>query len=209
MKTFQIHLIRHGQTEGNLRGQYIGRIDLPVTREGLKSLKRKKEESSYPKVEAVFSSPMRRCIETAGVLYPGADVTEIAELREYDFGVFEGKTAQELDGRPDYMAWCAGKMAPPEGEDIRGFAERLCLGLNRVVREMMARSVTSAAVIMHGGAIMMLLSVCGLPRRGLLEWTVDNGCGYTVRITPSLYQRSGVVEVIGEVPCERPEQGGE
>ncbi len=53
----------------------------------------------------------------------------------------------------------------------------------------------SAGVIMHGGAIMMLLGACAVPRHKPVEWTSDTGRGYSLLITPSLYHKSGVVEV--------------
>ena len=54
--------------------------------------------------------------------------------------------------------------------------------------------ITDAGVIMHGGAIMMLLGVSAVPHHKPVEWTADCGRGYSIRITPSLYGKSGVVE---------------
>jgi alpha-ribazole phosphatase len=48
---------------------------------------------------------------------------------------------------------------------------------------------------MHGGAIMMLLSATAVPRRQTVEWTSENGKGYSVLVTPSLYHSSGIIEV--------------
>ena len=53
----------------------------------------------------------------------------------------------------------------------------------------------NAAVIMHGGAVMMLLANCAVPRRGAVEWQCENGRGYSVSVTPSLYHSSGIIEV--------------
>ena len=50
----------------------------------------------YPQVDAVFSSPLKRCTETAKVIYPDRNPIVLDDLREYDFGEFEGKTAEEL-----------------------------------------------------------------------------------------------------------------
>ena len=43
MKTYKLHLIRHGMTEGNLNGQYIGRTELPVLPEGVTKLENLKK----------------------------------------------------------------------------------------------------------------------------------------------------------------------
>ena len=60
-------LIRHGKTAGNLAGRYIGcRTDEPLCPEGIAQLRM----GRYPAVERVFASPLRRCRETARLLYP-------------------------------------------------------------------------------------------------------------------------------------------
>lgn len=58
MKTFKLHLIRHGMTAGNLQGLYIGSgTDLPLCDEGRAQLAELKERFVYPQVDTVFSSP--------------------------------------------------------------------------------------------------------------------------------------------------------
>ena len=197
MRTFRIHLIRHGATDANVLGQYIGsRTDSPLSPEGLRELKNLKENLEYPYIEKLYSSPMLRCKQTAGVLYPGMDVTTLDELTEYDFGLFDGKTASELEIDPNFIEWTSGKLtAPPEGEDNMDFIKRICLGLHKIVLDMSENEIYEAGVIMHGGAIMTLLASTAVPRKTALEWTTDNGRGYTLLITPSLYFSQGVTEV--------------
>ncbi len=197
MKTYKIHLIRHGFTDANLKGQYIGnRTDLPLSPEAVTELQSLRESVDYPDVEAVYCSPMLRARQSAAVLYPDNNPIPVDELTEYDFGDFEGKTADELEGNPDYMAWAAGQLsAPPGGETNNNFIKRTALGLNLIVRDMMEKGITNSAVVMHGGSIMMLLSNTAVPRRKAVEWTSENGRGYSVMITPSLYHSSGIIEV--------------
>ena len=197
MKTYKIHLIRHGMTDANVLGTYIGnRTDMPLSPEGVRELKNLKQNLEYPSVEAVYTSPMLRCRQTAAMLFEGFDAIPLDELTEYDFGDFEGKTAGELEISPEYLEWTSGKIsAPPDGETTAAFVKRLALGLNMIVRDMMQKEIRESAVIMHGGAIMMLLSACAVPRRRSVEWTSDNGRGYSLLITPSLYHSSGIVEV--------------
>ncbi len=200
MKTYKIHLIRHGLTEGNLKQQYIGSTDLPLAGVGVKELMKLRDELDYPKVDKVYSSPMLRCKQTAAILYPSKDIQLVDNLREIDFGEFEGKTAGELESLPSYADWAAGRInAAPGGEDNTEFTKRLCVGLNQIVRDMMASGAEHSAVIMHGGAIMALLSACAVPRRSMVEWTCAAGSGFSLLITPSLYHSSGVVEVVDYV----------
>ena len=196
MRTLKIHLIRHGATDANIRGQYIGcKTDMPLSPEGLNELRLLKENMEYPQIERVYSSPMLRCKQTAAVLYPDNDVISVENLKEYDFGIFEGKTAAELEGNPYFAPWTSGKLsAPPEGEENTDFIKRLCIGLNQIIVDMLNNDLSEAAVIMHGGAIMMLLGATAVPQHKPVEWTADNGRGYSILITPSLYHKSGIVE---------------
>ena len=97
----KIYLIRHGKTKGNLEERYIGRTDEPLCEAGRENLKK----YQYPQVEMVFTSPMKRCMQTAETIYPGQQYQCIEELRESDFGAFEGHTYKELSGDVRYQAW--------------------------------------------------------------------------------------------------------
>lgn len=201
MQTYKLYLIRHGMTTGNLTGQYIGRSNLPVTTNGIKELNDLRSLGIYPLCQMVFSSPLKRAVQTAEIIFPDSEIIKENDFSEIDFGEFEGKTPLELKDREDYTKWVKGELpAAPGGENTVDFAARLCMGVNRSLRTMMERGVTSAGVVMHGGAIMTLLSVSALPRRKMKDWACGNGRGYIVRITPSLYMKSGILEVIGEIP---------
>lgn len=201
MRTLKIHLIRHGATDANYDGRYIGcKTDLPLAPEGLNELRLLKDDIDYPEIERLYSSPMLRCRQTGAVLYPDFEPVTVEELKEYDFGSFENKTAAELESNLYFIPWTSGRLAaPPGGEDNSEFIKRICVGFNKIVLDMIESGLTESAVIMHGGAIMMLLGVSAVPRSKPVEWTADNGRGYSVRVTPSLYHKSGVIEVYGIV----------
>ncbi len=197
MRTLRIHLIRHGSTDANALGQYIGcKTDAPLSPEGLNELRLLKENMEYPEIDSLYSSPMLRCRQTAAVLYPDNGLIMVENLKEYDFGDFEGKTASQLENDADFLNWAAGKIPPPNGEDNTEFIKRLCLGLQQIVLDMIEKGKSEAAVIMHGGAIMMLLGATAVPRHRSVEWTADPGRGYSLLISPSLYHKSGIVEVV-------------
>ena len=201
MRTYKIHFIRHGLTEANLDGRYIGKTDLPLCSAGIERLEELKTKIDYPYTELIFSSPLARCLETAEIIYPSIEPTVIEELAEYDFGEFENKTALELENDEDYKGWTSGRIpSPPNAEDPKAFTERLALGLNKMVRIMMEKGVYDAAAVMHGGAIMTLFSATALPRRAAVEWITEDGLGYTAKITPSLYGKSGIIEIVDTVP---------
>ena len=64
----RVILIRHSKTAGNLKGRYIGTTDEPLCEEGIRLL----EGKTYPAAELVYVSPMKRCRETASLIYPDA-----------------------------------------------------------------------------------------------------------------------------------------
>ena len=195
MITYKIHLIRHGITDGNLQGKYIGVTDLPLSPDGVNELVELKGLIDYPQVGAVYTSPLLRCRQSANILFPNRPLIEVENFKEFNFGIFENKTAQELENTAAYKDFISGRIsAPPEGEDNAEFVTRLCVGLKEVVMDMMEKKITESAAIMHGGAIMMLLGACAVPQHKPVEWTADNGRGYSLLVTPSLYHKSGVVE---------------
>ncbi len=200
MRTYRIHFIRHGLTDANKDGRYIGVTDLPLSEDGAEELMSIRNKGELPEVGMLFSSPLKRCTESCELLFPDSEPIIIDELCEYDFGDFENKTVFELEGTDGYIQWTSGCACPPNGEDSRAFVERIALGLNKMVRRMMEAEVYEATAVMHGGVMMTLFASCALPQRNAVEWTSPVGGGYTALITPSLYGRSGVIEIIDTVP---------
>lgn len=208
MKSYTIHLIRHGVTEGNLLGQYIGRTDSPLAPEGIARLQELKERGEYPTAQAYFSSPLKRCVQTLEVLYPGVKPIIINDFRECDFGDWEGKTAQELSDSPEFAAWVnSGEtITPPNGENGGVFMQRVCAAFEKIVDSMMRSGTTSAVLVAHGGTLMSILSAYGLPRASFYDWMTENGCGYSMRVTPGLWMRSMVAEVYATIPAGQPKE---
>lgn len=209
MKSYYIQLIRNGLTAGNLDGKYIGHIDEPLNAEGIEQIKQMKQDYIYPVVEAVFSSPLARCTETAKLIYPGREPIIMDGLIEYNFGEFEGKTAEELEEHPVFASWLAGDkgVAPPFGESNEEFSKRIATTFIKIVDGLIESGVTKSAIVTHGGVIMALLSLFGLPEAPMHEWLTPGGCGYTVRVTPSLWSQGKKMEVIAQIPEIPGEQG--
>ena len=175
-------LIRHGKTEGNLRGAYVGRTDESLCDAGKAALSGK----NMPSVELVFSIPMKRCTETAKLLYPETIPMVVHELKECDFGRFEMHTWQELSGDPEYQAWIdSGGMAPfPEGESHEAFEKRCCEGFSEVYRQCREKGCQRAAIVAHGGTIMEILDAWSDPHKDYFDWQIKNGEYLTVTCVP-------------------------
>lgn len=167
-------LIRHGQTQGNLERRYIGcRTDEPLCAAGREALRLRR----YPAVSRVFASPMRRCVETAAILYPGIRPEIVPDFMECDFGAFEGKNHAELSGRSDYQAWIdsGGALPFPGGESRAAFAARCVRAFERL-RAQNPRE--DCALIVHGGTIMAILERFAVPGRDYFAYQAPNGDGF-------------------------------
>lgn len=174
----KIIFIRHGKTAGNLERRYIGRTDEPLCEQGRDELQKSFAAGIYPQADCVLASPMKRCVETAGLLYPGLQPVIVQDFRECDFGAFEGKNYAELNGDAAYQSWIdsGGTAAPPDGEGKADFAKRCCGSFWEALKA--CAEDASVAVIVHGGTIMALLEAFGVPKRGFYDYQVGNGDGY-------------------------------
>lgn len=203
MKSYQVHLIRHGLTDANFNGQYIGATDVDLSAEGVARLHKLKSEATYPTVDKIFCSPLLRCRHTAEILYPAhTDFTIENDFAECNFGDWEGKTADELKNNKDFLLWLKNseKARPNGGESLKSFNLRVTSAFERLVETVVKGDIKDTAIVTHGGVIMTILAAFGVPRAKFFDWVVNNGCGYSVRIMPSLWMRQKVVEVYAKVP---------
>lgn len=123
----RIALIRHAPTPGNLERRYIGASDEALSPTGRKLALDARASLCALRPRLLFTSGMRRCDETAAILFPDLSPIRVAGLAEMRFGTFEGKTYADLTGDVRYQAWVdAGCVAAcPEGEDQAGFVARV------------------------------------------------------------------------------------
>ena len=207
MKSYTVHLIRNALTDESCDGRYIGHTDVEISESGKAQLRQMKDELVFPPVEAVFTSPLKRCTETAAILYPDNKPIVIDGFIEYNFGEFENKTAEELKDHPVFPKWLAGEKGaePPFGESNTKCQERVRTTFERVAEGLMKTGTTEAAIVTHGGVIMTILAAYGIPELPMHEWITPNGCGFTIKINPSLWMRAKKFEVFSEFPYEREE----
>ena len=162
-----IYLFRHGQTLWNAQRRYIGSTDQALSPEGRAALTGR----AGPPVDRLWVSPLRRCRETAAMLYPNMEQQAVEDLRECAFGVFEGRTYEELRDDPAYRRWLdsAGEIPPPGGEGKAESRERSLRAFLSLVED-----PGSAALVIHGGTIMTLMEALE-DSREFYRWQV--GCG--------------------------------
>ena len=179
-KTLKVLFIRHGQTIGNKEKRYVGSTDEGLTIEGRNAIM----QYHYPQVEAVFVSPMKRCIETAQLLYHQNQYEVVDDFRECDFGMFEYKNYQELSENKDYQRWLdsGGLIGFPNGETREEFQGRCIRAFDYVIEKAMQKEYVSIALIVHGGTIMSILDKYSVPKKDFYDWQLGNGQGILAEI---------------------------
>lgn len=187
----ELLLIRHAPTAGNLARRYLGRTDEGLCPEGIALAK--EAAGRMPPVDVVYISPMRRCRETAELLFPGREPVAVPGLEETDFGAFEYKTYEELKTDPAYCAWLdsGGEGPIPGGEDRKTVERRVLAALDGLLESLPEKG--HAALVVHGGTIMTILAARGLPERSYYDWQVETCRGFSV------VPEAGKLRVIGEI----------
>lgn len=189
----ELILIRHLKTPGNEKRQYIGSTDEALSEQEVQNFVQKQKRENYPPVQQVIVSPMKRCIQTAELIYPKNQVTQEVLLKECDFGIFEGKTYEELKDKAEYQAWLdsGGTIAFPEGEEQKEFRLRCVKGMLCQVDRLCEENVESVAFVVHGGTIMAVLEQLAEDQKDFYHWQVENGGGYRMHVDEEEW-KSGV-----------------
>ena len=174
----EIILLRHGRTAGNLEKRYIGgRTDEPLCEEGVAAAK---ASGTFRDVKTVYISPMLRARQTAEILFPNAELRELDDLREMDFGVFEGRSPDEMENDPVYRRWvdnmCLGLC--PGGEDFDDFQDRINDAFLSALAQELSAGAERLVILAHGGSIMAIMNRYAYPDRGYYAWFAENCRGW-------------------------------
>lgn len=179
----ELTFIRHGQTAANAANRYVGQTDdCSLTEYGKSKLLSRKEQRIYPPADLLFSSPLKRCKETAALLYPMLVPEIMSSLTELDFGSFEGKNYAALKDNPAYHRWVESKgmIAPPGGESGQELMQRLENALHIIITEAVSKHAKHVTVVTHGGCIMVLVQLLKQqPDYDIYEFQPENGGGFT------------------------------
>ena len=163
-------LIRHGLTRLGEEKRYQGALD-----EGLSDHGRAQLRPADFVPPRVYVSPMLRARETAAIVFPEAEQIVVPDLREMDFGAFEGRGWWEMERDAAYRAWVDGGCLDrcPGGEDRGEFSLRVCKAMDALLQ-----SGEDLVIVAHGGTQMAALERWGRPERDYYRWQTACGCGY-------------------------------
>ena len=154
------HLLRHGQTEHTPERRFSGSSDLPLSELGRAEARAAALSLEDRGVDAIVSSPLRRCRETAAAAADvlGLPVQVDDDLRELDFGEWEGLTRDEAMGRNPLALrrfFGATDVRAPGGESIADVSTRVAKARQRILRKHAGETVL---VVSHVTPIKLLLA---------------------------------------------------
>ena len=175
----KLYMIRHGQTMANATQTYCGVTDLPLSEEGVRLLKEQKAAGGYPDIAGldVYTSGLLRTEQTLKLLYGDVHHTVMKQFMEMNFGIFEGRSYEELKDTEEYQAWISGDPFAnvcPGGESGYQMQERVQRGVDELLEK-----GRNCLVVCHGGTIGGLF-LGWFPDSGLNWYEIQpvNGCGY-------------------------------
>lgn len=204
----KVFLIRHGKTLGNEEKRYIGRqSDEELSVAGIEEIKGKLSSTSKlisDKIDRVCSSPLKRAVQTANLIVDSCNIhstdkrnskindiintqttdstqiQKIDNLSEIDFGFFEGKNYEELNGDERYQKWIDsnGMMDFPEGEGRADFISRSYEGFLEALGDIGVDE--NILIVCHGGSIMSVMS--RLTGKDFYDFMTETLGGYVLEL---------------------------
>ena len=173
-------LVRHGETEWNRAGRAQGHSDPPLNGTGRAQARQVGDRLAGTGFEAAYASDLQRAMETARGIISGtpASLVTLAELREKNFGEWEGLTHQEVKSRDpllyERMFHEGATFAPPGGESDRSFFDRVSSTVAGI-RNARPETGGNLLVVAHGGTLRaMIVDLLGLPSSSMWRFRLAN-----------------------------------
>ncbi len=180
-------LIRHGQTDWNVEGRWQGQADPPLNELGREEARRVARELRQFEFATLYSSDLRRALETAQIIAVriGAPVIPEPRLREIHLGKWQEMLSTDIAAQyPDeFRRWHDSSLAarPPGGEDIPSLAARVLQAIHEIIMRHPGRRV---GIVAHELPIAVI--VCrarGLDLRHLRDAIPPTGAWQEVMVT--------------------------
>jgi alpha-ribazole phosphatase len=173
-KKKKLFLLRHGKI--GFSGKYVGVKDVPLTPEGISQIKNLQKVLQGKNFYKIYSSPMQRCRQTCDILFPNSVVTHRKNLKEINFGRWEGLTFEEISSRdPKIVTEWANNLPDftfPEGESVDSFTKRV----HTIGTEIAEGQGDNVLIVSHGGVIRSLLChFLGIAPQNYLLFQVKKG----------------------------------
>jgi len=152
-------LIRHGITDWNKKRRYCGYKDVNLSRDGKLEVIKLRKRIKNISFDRVYCSDRKRALQTRAILFGGGNFAKVKDLREINFGVFEGlKHDKIMERYPKvYKEWLANpyRCRIPRAEPMQVFKKRVKFAIKRILSSNRGKTI---AVVCHGGVIGIFVS---------------------------------------------------
>ncbi len=118
----ELWLIRHGETEWSAAKRHTGRTDVTLTPTGERQAAALGRVLAGREFASVLCSPLRRARQTCELAGYGAVATVADGLLEWDYGIYEGRTTEEM--RQEEPGWSIWSTSVPKGESLEQVGRR-------------------------------------------------------------------------------------
>ena len=162
---FTLTLIRGAKTELERDDLFLGRLNHPASRYCVEMLSSKTMRGEYPAAQVVFSSPLARSLESAHAIYPKAQIIELEQLTDFDYGVFAGKSYEEIVADKQFGIWTSSNVLTtiPGGESPYGFLNRCSRALWEIANYAKKNGLEKVSVVTHRLVIAAMLRQGDMP----------------------------------------------
>ena len=175
----EIILVRHGETDSNIRGTYCGWTDAQLNEKGRAQAERAAEMLKAEKLDAIYSSPLKRAFGTASIINQVHDIQIMTDekLKEQNFGEWEDLTYCEitekypeecLNWKKDWMNYCikGGESPALVYQRVSGFVDTIA----------QVHKKGTVLIVTHLGCIRIILAhLLGMNMEGFWRFKADNG----------------------------------
>lgn len=159
----EVYLVRHGESTANVEGIFSGHMDVELTKGGEDQADAISESLSHIEFDAVYSSDLKRALKTAELATKGRfEIVTSRGLREMSFGIFEGKSLQDLEaeGTEEFLIWSKDYVnnIVPGGESIVTSGERVVEYYKDIIHNSLKKGYERIIIFAHLGPIKAILA---------------------------------------------------
>lgn len=147
----RLYIVRHGETDNNVKHRFIGRTDMPLNERGQRQAACLNAPMRVLHIDRIYASPYLRTMMTAEGVRAGRDIEIIPDrsLCEIDCGEWEGLNREEIQARwpgmIDLWQFEPEKLQMPGGESFRQVQERAVNAFVRIVHENRGKDIAIAS----------------------------------------------------------------
>lgn len=187
----ELILVRHGETDSNKKGTYLGWTDVELNEEGVRQACTARDKLKDSKIDAVYASPLKRVRNTAEIIneYHNLEIVYTDALKERNFGVWDDLTHKDIlkkhpveysEWTKDWINYCVegGESSAQAYQRITGFTGQLVNENNNC----------TILIVTHLGCIRKMISyLLGMSIEGSWRFKVDNAAVTKLQINDEKY----------------------